>query len=860
MKSSVRFCIVHACVTLAAFGYPAIAADSRAYGKSVAPQRDGKIVVAGYAEVGSKVQFALVRYNADGSLDTSFNGSGKLTTAIGTGCHGQGVALQGDGKIVVAGDSLKASRWSCFTVLRYTADGSLDTSFGDAGKVTTSIGGKNDSLESVVIQGDGKIVVAGWFNARSNNDFAVVRYNANGTLDTSFNETGKAAADFGADAYGQSVAVHGDGRIVVAGYTTKSWESKKQCSLACFKANGSLDTSFNGTGKLTTDFGGDGNAEGRSVAVQTDGKIVVAGYATAGNTEKFALARYSADGTLDTSFGDSGRVMTAVGISGSNATGVVLQKDGKIVVAGYAVNNSGTDYDFACVRYNTDGKVDQSFGDGGKIMTSVGQGDIKANSLAVQDGKIIVAGSVYFGDVTVAGSVYVGDSKFAVVRYDASGKLDMSFNAAGSVLTAVGSVESKPPEAEEEEDNTPRVSMAVINDPHGYTNVRDYDGKVIARVKKGERFIAAKPRNKPDDPKWPVCLRGGPGSVLTKLRVTGFMDKARIHLLPDEPLMKLNYDASKKEWRRLQSDRKAELDDTASSVKRFRGVNYYKVLTGAGNGDKQALAQFFTFGDFMDGEAAEGYYPQAWELFHVVGDKNFSNFVRDLPLTDQVGVRGTLIAGMSDEEFGNTGDVDYLQRYFPETTKILFRGEIVDWTSPDGRYSIRKTFTDPLDLSESKVSHAELIEKATGQVLCDLTDADIGVGSAREGSVLWSPDSKRFAYVASRPFRTEAPPAQRTQTTVYQSSGKSFTRINLPLDQPPGKESDPQIRGAVTGEESITPTRWAKADTLILESFDYYEKLNPSSGKTHVVRTYEITVSFKGDGTANTTWKLRDDR
>ena len=369
------------------------------------------------------------------------------------------------------------------------------------------------------------------------------------------------------------------------------------------------------------------------MAVQTDGKIVVVGYATAGSTEKFALARYNADGTLDTSFGGSGRVMTDVGISGSNATGVALQKDGKIVVAGYAVKNSGTDYDFACVRYNTDGKVDQSFGDGGKVMTSVGQGDGKANSVAVQsDGKIIVAGSAYFGD----------NSEFAVVRYDASGKLDMSFNAAGSVLTAVGSG-SKPPEAEEE-DNTPRVSMAVINDPDGYTNVRDYDGKVIARVKKGERFIAAKPRNKPDDPKWPVCLRGGPGSLLTaKSRVIGFMDKARIHLLPDEPLMKLNYDASKKEWRKLQSARKAELDDTASSVKRFRGVNYYKVLTVASNGDKQALAQFFSFGDFMDGDAAEGYYAQAWELFHVVGDKNFSNFVRDLPVTDQVGVRGIVI-------------------------------------------------------------------------------------------------------------------------------------------------------------------------------------------------------------------------
>jgi len=846
MKSSARLFSFYACASLVAFGHTAMAAESSAYGNSVAAQRDGKIIVAGYAEVGGVDQFVLVRYNSDGSLDTTLKGSGKLTTAVGKDCHGKGVALQGDGKIVVAGYSFKAGGGQCFTVLRYTADGSLDTSFADSGKVTTNVGTKYASAESVTIQSDGKIVVAGdSFNASGNNDFAVVRYNANGTLDMSFNETGKATADFGAHDYGRSVAVHGDGRIVVTGYTTKSYESKKECALACFKANGSLDTTFNGTGEVTTNFGGDGNAEGRSVAVQTDGKIVVIGYATAGNTEEFALARYNADGTLDTSFGDSGQVMTDVGISGSNATGVALQKDGKIVVVGYAVNNSGTNYDFACVRYNTDGKVDQSFGDGGKVMTSVGQGDGKANSVAVQsDGKIIVAGSVYFGDVTVAGSVYVGDSKFAVVRYEASGKLDMSFNAAGSVLTAVGSG-SKPPEAEEE-DNMPRVSMAVINDPHGYTNVRDYDGKVIARVKKGERFIAAKPRNKPDDPKWPVCLRGGPGSVLTaKLRVTGFMDKARIHLLPDEPLMKLNYDASKKEWRKLQSGRKAELDDTASSVKRFRGVNYYKVLTMASNGDKQALAQFFSFEDFMDGEAAEGYYPQAWELFHVVGDKNFSNFVRDLPVTDQVGVRGML--GGGDEEFAN-GDVDYLQRYFPETTKILFRGEIVDWTSPDGRYSIRKTFTDPLNLSESKVSHAELIEKATGQVLCDLTDADIGVGSQREGSVLWSPDSKRFAYVSS------------SQTTVYQSSGKSFTKINLPLDQPPGKESDPQIRGAVMYEENVTPTRWVKADTLIFERFDHYTKLNPSSGRTHVDRSYEITVSFKNDGTANTSWKLRDDR
>ena len=839
MKRSPRFFIFHCCAGLAVFSYSAIAAESYADGNSVAAQRDGKIVVAGYADVGGVDRFALVRYNSDGSLDTSFNSNGKVTTAVGTGtCKGQGVALQGDGKIVVVGHSFNAGGQSCFTVLRYGADGNLDTSFGDSGKVTTTVA-KDSNADSVAMQSDGKIVVAGnAFIDRNNNDFGVVRYNANGTLDTTFNGTGKATADFGAHDLGHSVAVHGDGRIVVAGYTTN--ESKKQCALACFKVNGNLDTSFNGTGKVTINFGGDGDAEGQGVAAQSDGKTVVVGYATVGGVQQFAIARYNTDGALDTSFGGTGRVLTAVGISGSNATGVALQKDGKIVVAGYAVNNSGRVYDFACLRYNADGSFDQSFGDHGKVTTDVGDG--KASSLAVQDNKIIVAGSAYDGD----------NNEFAVVRYNASGKLDTSFNSAGSVLTAVG---SKPPEAEE--DTTPRVSMAVISDPDGYTNVRDYDGKVLAKVKAGERFIAAKPWNQSGDSKWSVCLKSG---------ITGFMDKSRIHLLPDEPLMKLNHDARKKEWRKLQSLRNAELNETASQAK-GRGLDYFKVLRAASNGDKKALAQFFSLAEFMDGAAAEGYFPDASAVFHLVGDKMFSNFVRGLPVADQVGVRGTVMGGLSEEEFANGADVNYLQRYFPETTKLLFRGEIVDWTSPDGRYSIRKTFTDPLDLAESKVSHAELIEKATGQTLCDLTNADIGVGGAREGSVLWSPDSKRFAYVASdlshagRLFSKTAVPPQKTQTTVYQNSDKSFTKIDLPFDQPPGKENDPEIKGAVMGHEFVTPVRWADANTLILERHDYYEKLMPSSGSTHgFARLYEITVSFKDEGTANTSWKLREDR
>jgi uncharacterized delta-60 repeat protein len=224
------------CIAFIILAQAAFAEDGKGYGKSVTVQTDGKIVVAGYAGVGRANQIGLVRYNADGTLDTSFNGTGKIITAVGEGdCKAEGLALQSDGKMVVAGYSFTSGR-SEFTVLRYNVDGTLDPGFGESGKVTTGIGGKSDTANSVALQSDGEIVVAGYAFAPGNNDFAVARYNANGSLDTAFNGTGKATADFSKLDYGRSVAVQSDSKIVVAGDAANG--ERRIFAVARFNANG----------------------------------------------------------------------------------------------------------------------------------------------------------------------------------------------------------------------------------------------------------------------------------------------------------------------------------------------------------------------------------------------------------------------------------------------------------------------------------------------------------------------------------------------------------------------------------------------------------------------------------------------
>ncbi|TMA94304.1 MAG: hypothetical protein E6J70_17450, partial [Deltaproteobacteria bacterium] len=317
-------------------------------------QPDGKLVAAGHAYNANNNTLALVRYNADGSLDGNFGTGGKVTTAIGTASGGAALVLQPNGKLVAAGYTFTGSRTQ-FALVRYLATGSLDTSFGTGGKVATPISSIDDEVSALVLQPDGKLVAAGYTDKGSNITFALVRYDADGSLDTSFGTGGKVTTPIGSiDDEAFALVLQPDGKLVAAGYTSSA--SNTAFALVRYNADGSLDTSFGTGGKVTTPIESIGN-QVFALVLQPDGKLVAAGYANDGSNQDFALVRYSPDGNLDGSFGAGGKVITPVSGTFGEVNALVLQPDGKLVAAGYSYN--GSDTDFALARY-----LGQVFGDG----------------------------------------------------------------------------------------------------------------------------------------------------------------------------------------------------------------------------------------------------------------------------------------------------------------------------------------------------------------------------------------------------------------------------------------------------------------------------------------------------------------
>lgn len=396
---------------------------------AVAVQPDGKIVTAGFTfQPGSNFDFALARYNPDGTLDPDFGGGRIVTDFFGQLDIATDIAIQSDGKIVVVGQCFESFVTdSDFAIARYNSDGNPDMTFGVGGKVVADFFGEDDRATSVMIQPGGKIVVAGSARNGAFLDFALARFLPDGNPDASFGSGGKTATDFaGTEDTVEDIALQSDGKIVAVGSTFHK-ATKSNFAIARYKANGDLDSSFAFSGKLTTDFfSGFDNAT--AVAIQHDGKIVVAGSAEVIVSTSprvvstdFAVARYNSDGRVDKSFSSDGKVTTDFNGQQDNALAVVVQSDGKIVAAGLANPPAGFFSDFGLVRYHSNGNIDSSFGAGGKVVTDFLGGADSVLDLALQrDGRIVAVGSAHDNS---------GLPNFALARYD------------GSLPTAQGSLQ-----------------------------------------------------------------------------------------------------------------------------------------------------------------------------------------------------------------------------------------------------------------------------------------------------------------------------------------------------------------------------------------------------------------------------------
>jgi uncharacterized delta-60 repeat protein len=327
--------------------------------------------------------------------------------------------------------------------MAHAADGDLDPTFGTGGQVMTDFNRSTDIAYAVALQSDGKLVVVGTTyndNDYSDEDFAVARYNTNGTLDTTFGMNGKVRTDFpGLAAVASSVVIQPDGKILVAGGAFPLFTFLGDFELVRYNPNGSLDKSFGPGGIVTTSFPGQGSYA-FALALQSDGKIIAAGTdfvnfssEDSSNTD-FALERYNSDGTPDTAFGTRGQVTTDFDGFNDDAFSILIQPDGKLIAVGSA-KNPATYYDFAAVRYLSDGNIDTSFGVTGKVRTDFGHADLDQARCAVlqPDGKILAAGTAIFNNTL--------SEPFALARYNSNGTLDTTFDRDGRLFINFGSLD-----------------------------------------------------------------------------------------------------------------------------------------------------------------------------------------------------------------------------------------------------------------------------------------------------------------------------------------------------------------------------------------------------------------------------------
>lgn len=351
---------------------------------SVAIQTDKKIVLGGFTTIASAQYFALTRYWPDGTVDSSFGINGRAIAGFDTltFAYLTAIKLQQDGKIVAAGYAGNSN----FALLRFNTDGTVDSTYGVNGRVVTNFAGQTVTGNALAIQPDGYIVVAGNVGC----DIGLCRYKTDGTLDAAFGVNGIKLIDFGACEKANAVILLPGGKILVGG-STQTGAIGQFLLLRC-KANGQIDASF-GTGGKTTLLPRQTYNAIYSLALQANGKIVAAGLAKYFSSA-YGVARFSSNGAPDSSFGTNGILVHQFTNTSEEARAVALQADGKILVAGNI--NDGGALQAAMVRLTSGGTVDSTFGIYGEVRTGLGNGTFGYSLVIQGDAKIVVGGYSYF--------------------------------------------------------------------------------------------------------------------------------------------------------------------------------------------------------------------------------------------------------------------------------------------------------------------------------------------------------------------------------------------------------------------------------------------------------------------------------
>ena len=373
-------------------------------------QADGKILVAGYSNNGNNDNMALARFTSDGSMDVSFGVSGKKVIFINSGTDRiNAIILQPNQSILAAGQMFSGS-YENLALVRILPDGQMDNNFSGDGIATISYSGLDENAYAIAMQNNGKILVAGYSDNGSNDDFMIVRFNRNGTLDTTFSLDGIVTTDFeGRDDRAYSIIVLPNNKILVGGYAEDDYGPRdKDFAIVLYNQDGSIDLSFGTNGKVMTDVSGSDEDYARTLTLTENGKIIQGGYtynflASASMT----VIQYNMDGSLDTEFANNGIFRDMLGAHTAFCNATLCQVNSKILLGGYTYYEDS--YDFTLVRLNPDGSYDSEFGTDGISTIDFGyQYDDYAYAMAIQDDhRILLAGYSEDGN----------DKDFAVARF-----------------------------------------------------------------------------------------------------------------------------------------------------------------------------------------------------------------------------------------------------------------------------------------------------------------------------------------------------------------------------------------------------------------------------------------------------------